>query len=212
MPMLAALLGSWGAEVRPMPVVEDDAGAMQAALQAAAATADLVLTTAGISVGDEDHVRDALHQLGGSLAVLKVAMKPGKPLAAGRIGNAVFIGLPGNPLASMAGAVGFVRPLLAKMKGTREPSPLRALAAFGLVRKPGRSEFIPVRLVQKEACLWAERAGPDGSGRLAPLLLASGLAHVSASETGIRAGYPLNVVAFDANHAIPSACWSRYDL
>jgi molybdopterin molybdotransferase len=75
MPMLAALLTEWGAEVQPLPVIEDNAAAMRSALQSAAGAADLVLTTAGISVGDEDHVRDAVRQLGGDLAVLKVAMK-----------------------------------------------------------------------------------------------------------------------------------------
>jgi molybdopterin molybdotransferase len=197
MPMLAALLGSWGADVRPMAVIDDNAVAVQAALQSAAGHADLVLTTAGISVGDEDHVRDAVRGLGGDLTVLKVAMKPGKPLAAGRLGAAVFIGLPGNPIASLAGAVGFVRPLLARMTGTTVPRPLQARAAFEISRKPNRSEFIPVRLDQKGACLWAERAGPDGSGRLAPLLHASGLAHVPGTETHLRIGRPVDVIPFD---------------
>jgi molybdopterin molybdotransferase len=197
MPMLAALLAAWGADVRPMPVIDDDAAAMQDALRSAAGSADLVLTTAGISVGDEDHVRVALIALGGDLTVLKVAMKPGKPVAAGRIGDAVFIGLPGNPVASLAGAVGFVRPLLARMTGTAMPRPLQALAAFEMSRNPGRSEFIPVRLIQKDTRLWAERAGPDGSGRLAPLLRAAGLAHVPADATHVRAGRPVDVIPFD---------------
>ena len=78
----------------PRPPVPDDAAAMRDALRTADAGADLVLTTAGISVGEEDHVRDALLALGGQLSVLKIAMKPGKPLGAGRIGGAAFIGLP----------------------------------------------------------------------------------------------------------------------
>ena len=115
LPMLAALLRGSGAVVYPMAVVEDEAAAMRWSLRRAAIDADLVLTTAGISVGDEDHVRDALLTLGSDLAVLKVAMKPGKPLAAGRLRGAVFVGLPGNPLAAAAGAIAFVRPLLARM-------------------------------------------------------------------------------------------------
>jgi molybdopterin molybdotransferase len=202
MPMLAALLTAWGAEVRPISVVEDDALSMQAALRDAAEHSDLVLTTAGISVGDEDHVRDALQALGGDLAVLTVAMKPGKPLAAGRLGDAVFIGLPGNPMAALAGAVGFVQPLLARMTGVPVARPLRAYAGFDMRRKAGRAEFIPVRLVQRDACMWAERTGPDGSGRLAPLLQASGFAHISASEMHVHAGHAINVIPF-ATRGLP---------
>ncbi len=193
-PMLTALLRAAGAVVEPVAIVADDAAAMQAALREAARDADLVITTAGISVGDEDHVRDAVHALGGDLAVLSVAMKPGKPLAAGRLGEAVFIGLPGNPLAALAGAVAFVRPLLARMTGLPAAPILRAQAGFTLHRKPGRTEFMPVRLRQHEACLWAERVGPDGSGRLAPLLEATGFAVLAAQEAEILHGALIDVL------------------
>ncbi|HEX2942201.1 MAG TPA: molybdopterin molybdotransferase MoeA, partial [Rhodopila sp.] len=203
LPMLAALLTAWGASVRSAPVVADDAEAMQAALRAAAASADLVVTTAGISVGNEDHVRTALHALGGDLAVLKVAMKPGKPLAAGRLGNAVFLGLPGNPQAALAGALAFIQSLLARLSGSATPAPLHAHAAFDLHRRPGRAEFVAVRLTQRGAGLWAERAGPDGSGRLAPLLVASGFAFLPASVTDIRQGDPLPVLPFTPSGIAP---------
>ncbi|MFC7610772.1 molybdopterin molybdotransferase MoeA [Teichococcus aestuarii] len=173
-PMLRALLRSWGVAVQSRPAVADEAGAMRDALHAAAGEADLVLTTAGISVGDEDHVREALRALGGELAVLKVAMKPGKPLAAGRIGDALFLGLPGNPQAALAGALAFLRPLLARMAGTPAPRPVVSRAGFALRRRPGRAEFLPVRLHSRDGVLEAARTGPDGSGRLSPLLGASG--------------------------------------
>jgi molybdopterin molybdotransferase len=194
--MLAALLHASGAVVRPMAVVEDDAAAMRSSLRRAAIDADLVLTTAGISVGDEDHVRDALLALGADLAVLKVAMKPGKPLAAGRLGDAVFIGLPGNPLAAAAGAIAFVRPLLARMGGMVAPATVFAHAGFDMRRKPGRTELVPVCLRQTDACIWAERAGPDGSGRLAPLLQATGFAVLSAENTAVLRGDLLNIIPF----------------
>jgi molybdopterin molybdotransferase len=198
MPMLLALLHGWGADVRPQPVVPDNADAMWSALADAAADADLVLTTAGISVGDEDHVRDALAGLGGDLAVFKVAMKPGKPLAAGRLGRAAFIGLPGNPQAALAGAVGFVRPLLARMTGSEAPQPVAARAGFTLRRKPGRADFIPVRLVARDGCLRAERAGPDGPGRLSPLLAATGFAFLRQDAADIGEGDLLPVLPFVA--------------
>jgi molybdopterin molybdotransferase len=196
LPMLAALLQADGAIVRPVTAVADKAGATRDALLDAAVNADLVLTTAGISVGDEDHVRDALLDLGGDLAVLKVAMKPGKPLAAGRLGDAVFIGLPGNPLAALAGAIAFVRPLLARMAGTADPATERARAGFDMCRKPGRTEFIPVRLHQQGASCWAERTGPDGSGRLAPLLEATGFAILAAATGDIRHGDEIELFLF----------------
>jgi molybdopterin molybdotransferase len=197
LPMLAALLRADGAIVRPVTEVADEAGATRAALLDATVGADLVLTTAGISVGDEDHVRDALLDLGGDLAVLKVAMKPGKPLAAGRLGDAVFIGLPGNPLAALAGAIAFVRPLLARMMGGADPTTVCARAGFDMHRKPGRAEFIPIRLYQQGACSWAERTGPGGSGRLAPLLEATGFAFFSAEMGAIRHGDEIEVIPFE---------------
>jgi molybdopterin molybdotransferase len=198
LPMLAALLRASGAIVRCMAIVEDDAGAIRSSLRRAAIDADLVLATAGISVGDEDHVRDALRDLGAELAVLKVAMKPGKPLAAGRLGDAAFIGLPGNPQAALAGAIAFVRPLLARMGGTAAPATIYAHAAFGIRRKPGRAELVPVCLRQRNACLWAERTGPDGSGRLAPLLKATGFAVLSGGNTDIHDGDVIGVIPFMA--------------
>lgn len=193
-----------------MSAVDDDVVSMQAALRDAAGGPDLVLTTAGISVGDEDHVRDALRAIGGDLAVLKVAMKPGKPLAAGRLGDAVFIGLPGNPMAALAGAVGFVRPLLAQMAGGPTARPLRAYAGFDMRRKAGRAEFIPVRLVQRDACMWAQRAGPDGSGRLAPLLLSDAFAFLPAGTGDVGRGDKLQVMPF-MPCAIKPGLESNYD-
>ena len=196
LPMLAALLHAGGAVVRTMAVVEDDVAAMRSSLRHAAIDADLVLTTAGISVGEEDYVRDALRDLGAELAVHKVAMKPGKPLAFGRFEDAVFIGLPGNPLAALAGAIGFVRPLLARMGGAGAPAPIHARAGFEMRRKSGRTEFVPVCLRQRNACIWAKRGGLDGSARLAVLLQASGFAVLSEEDTDVRHGDLLCVFPF----------------
>jgi len=196
LPMLAALLHAGGAVVRTMAVVEGDVAAMRSSLRHAAIDADLVLTTAGISVGEEDYVRDALRDLGAELAVHKVAMKPGKPLAFGRFEDAVFIGLPGNPLAALAGAIGFVRPLLARMGGAGAPAPIHARAGFEIRRKSGRTEFVPVCLRQRNACIWAERGGLDGSARLAVLLQASGFVVLSEEDTDVHHGDLLCVFPF----------------
>ncbi len=207
MPMLAALLTAWGAHVRPMPIMEDSPAAVGRALEAAAVDADLILSTGGISVGDEDHVRDALRALGGHLPVLKVAMKPGKPLAAGKLGNAVFIGLPGNPMAALTGTVAIVRPLLARMTGTAPAATIRAHASFDMHRKPGRTEFVPVSLHQQDASVWAARVGPDGSGRLGPLLAATGFAVLSAQDADIHHGAMLDILPF-----MPSAAETSREM
>jgi len=195
-PMLAALLTEWGAVVRTRAALADDADAIGAGLAEASAAADLVLTTAGISVGDGDHVRGAIEKLGGDLRVLNVAMKPGKPLAAGRLGGAVFIGLPGNPQAALAGAAVFVRPVLGRLAAASMPPVLHARAGFALQRRPGRTEFIPVSLSQNGACLVAQRSGPEGSGRLAPLLAADGLMMLEPWHCDLRAGEILPVLPF----------------
>lgn len=195
-PMLAALLRAWGARVLEPPPIADDPASLRGALRSAAERADLVITTAGISVGDEDHVRDALRDLGGGLSVLKVAMKPGKPLAAGRLGSAIFVGLPGNPQAALAGAVGFVRSLLARLSGAPEPASIAAHAAFDLPRRSGRTELILIRLTQRGACLWAERTGPDGSGRMAPLLAADGFALLPPEAESVHEGAMLTILPF----------------
>jgi molybdopterin molybdotransferase len=191
--MLAGLLSAWGADVRTTVTSRDDRTAMRAAFQYIAEDVDLVVSTGGISAGEEDHVRAVLHEAGGRAAFLKVAMKPGKPLVFGRLGNAVFLGLPGNPQAALAGAVGFLTPLLARISGTMPPAPCFARSRFAIRHKPGRSEFVPVRLRAPDGCLWAEALGPRGSGRLRPMLDADGLAFLRADQGDIGPGNIVSV-------------------
>ncbi|TIV14167.1 MAG: molybdopterin molybdenumtransferase MoeA, partial [Mesorhizobium sp.] len=96
-----------------LSTVHDDTAAIARVLEDSARSADLVITTAGMSVGEEDHVRNAVMRSGGQLEIVGVAMKPGKPLAIGKIGEACFVGLPGNPQAAAFGALAFARPIIA---------------------------------------------------------------------------------------------------
>ena len=160
LPMLATLLHAGGAVVRTMAVVEDDVAAMRSSLRHAAIDADLVLTTAGISVGEEDYVRDALRDLGAELAVHKVAMKPGKPLAFGRFEDAVFIGPPGNPLAALAGAIGFVRQLLAR----RDTVPDFQSLAIRIVTQNSVMTSLLRRVLSGSAAVCTENPKSDDSG------------------------------------------------
>ena len=115
---------------------------LHARLRAAAAIADVVITSGGVSVGDHDLVKEVLQDAGG-IDFWQVAMQPGRPLAVGRIGTAHFFGLPGNPVASMLTFHLFVRPALWKLAGRRELFPPRfhAVAMEPMSKKPGRREF-----------------------------------------------------------------------
>ena len=116
-PMLAALLARLPVDVQDRGIVRDDLATLTAAFADAAAWADIIVTTGGASVGDHDLVRPALVAAGGRIDFWRIALKPGKPLLAGRIGNAVALGLPGNPVSAYVTALLFLLPLAAHMAG-----------------------------------------------------------------------------------------------
>jgi len=144
---LTALLRQLGCELIDLGCVEDTLAATEAALCKGAAQADVVLSSGGISVGEEDHVKAALERIG-TLEMWKVAVKPGKPLAYGRIGDADFLGLPGNPVSTLVTFCLFVRPFLLKRMGVRDISPPRQLvrADFELAVPRNRREYPRARL------------------------------------------------------------------
>ena len=147
---LRALLTRLGCEVSDLGIVPDQREATVAALAAAAQTHDLILTSGGVSVGEEDHIKPAVQQLG-SLALWQIAMKPGKPFAYGTVrhaaGAAHFIGLPGNPVSSFMTFVLLVRPFLLRLQGVAHVAcPVQTLPAhFSLPRADKRREFLRVR-------------------------------------------------------------------
>ncbi|HKY82493.1 MAG TPA: molybdopterin molybdotransferase MoeA [Sphingobium sp.] len=127
--MLAALLASMPCEVVDMGLVPDDLDAMAQALERASG-ADVILSTGGASVGDHDVVRPAFVRAGGALDFWKIRMRPGKPLMAGTLGNAVFLGLPGNPVSAFVTATLFLLPLVRRLAGADDPLPRTALATL----------------------------------------------------------------------------------
>ncbi len=195
-PMLAALLTGPNADVTSL-TVRDDAAAIADTLESIARSADLVITTAGMSVGEEDHVLDAVTRAGGQLDIVKVAMKPGKPLAIGRIGEACFVGLPGNPQAAAYGALAFVRPIVAALLGEAPARRLTAALAFTCSRKPDRTELVPVRLNIEQGRLTARRSGPGGSHRIMPMVAADAVAIVPGASTPVEVGASVEVLPFD---------------
>ena len=197
---LIALLEQLGVEAIDLGQVPDRLDATVAALQlaAAAAAADVVITSGGVSVGEEDHVKAAVEQLG-RIEMWKVAIKPGKPLLYGRVGEADFLGLPGNPVSAFVVFCLFVRPFLLRRMGAHARSVLACTvpAAFdwpGGGRAAGtRREFLRARLEEGRATLYANQS----SGVLTSLAWADGLVDV---EAGIRitSGDPVRFLPLSA--------------
>ncbi len=177
---LIALLTAAGCEVIDLGTVADTLAATTAALENAARNADVVMTTGGVSVGEEDHVKAAVSQLG-QLDLWKVAMKPGKPLAYGRVGNADFIGLPGNPVSAYVVFCLFAQPFLLSRMGGRWQTPHGYTLPAGFERKKAgdRHEFLRARIENGQAVLYPNQS----SGALTSMAWAEGLVEIEAGRT-----------------------------
>ncbi|HUJ28139.1 MAG TPA: gephyrin-like molybdotransferase Glp [Myxococcales bacterium] len=143
---LNGLAQTFDCEVRDFGIVPDSLAATREVLRRAAAQADIIVTSGGVSVGEEDHVRPAV-EAEGSLLMWKIAMKPGRPLAFGKVGAAAFIGLPGNPVSSFVTFLLFVRPFLRRTQGIAQVAPraIEARADFDWRRPDSRREFLRVK-------------------------------------------------------------------
>jgi molybdopterin molybdotransferase len=143
---LNGLAAAFGCEVRDYGIVPDRLDATREVLRKAAAENDVIVTSGGVSVGDEDHVKPAV-EAEGSLLMWKIAMKPGRPLAFGKISNSFFIGLPGNPVSSFVTFLIFVRPFLLKTQGQTDTQPkaIDARADFDWPEPDARREFLRVK-------------------------------------------------------------------
>jgi molybdopterin molybdotransferase len=143
---LRALLVRLGCEVTDYGIVPDQRDATLAALKSAAQQHDLILTSGGVSVGEEDHIKPAVQSLG-NLNLWQIAIKPGKPFAFGRIGAAHFMGLPGNPVSSYITFLVLVRPFLLGLQGVTDVTikPIAIQAHFTWARADKRREFLRVR-------------------------------------------------------------------
>lgn len=197
---LAALCEDAGAEPVYLGNVSDDPVATAAAFRRAM-LCDVVVSTGGVSVGDFDHVKQVMAELGGAdgagIEFWRVAMKPGKPLAYGFIGGRPVFGLPGNPVSCMVNFLQFVRPVLRTMLG--DPRPFLPVVQARLDRpwrrKAGRAELVRVALAAGPEGLVAAVVGVQGSAHLAGMAMAHGLMLVAA-ETAEVSG-PVNVQVFD---------------
>ncbi|WP_339480989.1 MULTISPECIES: molybdopterin molybdotransferase MoeA [unclassified Pseudomonas] len=152
---LAALLRGWGVEVHDFGVMPDQLLASRQALRLAAAECDVLITSGGVSVGEEDHLKQAIEALG-SIDLWRLAIQPGKPLAFGDVEGKPWIGLPGNPSAALITALIVVRPFLFRAQGMGDvlPVPLQVPAGFDWLKRNRRRQYLRARLV------------PDANGHL----------------------------------------------
>ena len=199
---LWSMLQRLGVELLDLGVVRDDPAGLEAAFRLAAASADAVVTSGGVSVGEADHTKQVMASLGDVL-FWRIAMRPGRPMAIGRIGNdpgAILFGLPGNPVAVMVTFYAFVRDALLAMGGAaQEPLPLlRAASTEAIRKKPGRTEY-QRGIVSRATDGSAQVAitGAQGSGILRSMSIANGLVVLHHDQGNVAAGELVDVLPFD---------------
>jgi len=193
------LLTRMGCQVVDMGVVRDDPVLLEQAFNKASQNADVIITSGGVSVGEADFTKAMMKKLG-DVAFWKIAMRPGRPMAVGRLGKCALFGLPGNPVAVMVTFLAFVKPaLLQMMGGLPSTTPfLRAKSAVALRKKPGRTEYQRgfVRTLP-DGTLQVEAAGNQGSGVLRSMVEANGLIVLHHHQSSIAAGDEVDVMMFE---------------
>jgi len=194
------MLTRLGCEVLDMGVVRDDPTLLEKAFKDAAAAADVVITSGGVSVGEADFVKDLLDKLG-EVVFWKIAMKPGRPLAYGKIGHAHFFGLPGNPVSVMVTFYQFVRDALLKLSG-RDPVPplptFKVPCVSSLKKAPGRTEFQRGLLERDAHGTWSVRVtGEQGSGILRSMSEANCFIILPDAQGNVAAGTLVEVQLMD---------------
>jgi molybdopterin molybdotransferase len=220
---LFGLLTRLGCEVIDLGVVRDEPAALQTAFEQAASQADAIITTGGVSVGEADYTKQIMNQLG-EVAFWRVAMRPGRPLAVGRIvraklassphvkransstneskatESAILFGLPGNPVAAMVSFLAFVRPALLRMMGHQAEAPplLQAHASQDIPKKPGRTEYQRgIVSTAADGSLQVRTTGNQGSGLLSSMARANGLIVLAHDQGTVQVGEQVKVMMFD---------------
>ncbi|HEY5636293.1 MAG TPA: gephyrin-like molybdotransferase Glp [Burkholderiales bacterium] len=196
---LYGMLTRLGVELIDMGVVRDDRAKLEAAFHEAAACADVIVTSGGVSVGEADFVKQMMAKLG-EVLFWKIAMRPGRPMAFGRIDDAVLFGLPGNPVAVMVTFYQFVREALLHLSGRSGdlmPPMLPALAAHPMRKVPGRTEY-QRGIVERDGAAWAVRVtGQQGSGVLRSMSEANCFIVLEHDRGPVAAGEAVQVLLFE---------------
>ncbi len=196
--MLASMLARAGALVTDGGILPDQPGKLTEALVAAAARHDLIVTSGGVSTGEEDHVREVI-SAHGSLFFWRLAIKPGRPVALGQIGGTPLIGLPGNPVAALVTFAAVARPLIEAMTGMQPRVPRRssAVSGFSYKKKLGRREYVRISLETSDGGLPRLRRFPkEGAGLLTSLTETEGLAELPETLTQLEPGMAVDFIPY----------------
>jgi molybdopterin molybdotransferase len=195
---LIALLTRLGCAVTDLGILPDRFEAIRDALAEAAAGHDALITSGGMSTGEEDHVKPAV-EANGRLDFWRLAIKPGRPVALGRVRDAVFVGLPGNPVAVVVTFLRIARPILLRLMGAMDetPRPIPVRAAFAHKKKPGRREFLRGSLTREpDGMLSATKYPRDGAGVLSSLVDSEGLIELPEDLAQVEPGMIVDFVPF----------------
>ena len=195
---VTSLLDRLGCEVIELGVVRDEPAALEAAFRSAAAQADVILSSGGVSVGEADFTKGMMAKLG-DVAFWRIAMRPGRPFAVGRIGNTVLFGMPGNPVAVMVTFLTLIRPALLQMMGAKVQSLplLQAHSEQPLRKKAGRTEYQRgIVSTGPDGRLQVRLTGNQGSGVLSSMVQANGLIVLHHAQGHVAAGDLVDVMMF----------------
>lgn len=194
-----AQLSALGCAVTDIGILPDDEATIAAALAKAAKDHDLLITSGGVSAGEEDHVKAAV-AAHGSVHLWRLAIKPGRPIALGQVGDAAFIGLPGNPVAAMVTFMTVARGVVLSLSGASNSKAYRyqVTAGFEHTKKQGRTEWVRVRLrTNEKGQLGAYKIHSGGSGILTSMVDGDGLVELGEEVQTVRAGDPVDFLAYN---------------
>jgi molybdopterin molybdotransferase len=195
---VSGLLGGLGCRVHDLGILRDEQPAIEHALAQAAEDHDLIITSGGVSVGEEDHVKPAVESLG-HIHAWRLAIKPGRPIALGQVGRVPFVGLPGNPVAVVVTFLTFVRPMILRLMGGTDllPHRFRVLAGFDHKKKKDRREWVRARLESDGEGGWRAVKFPrEGAGILSSLVESDGLVELPEELTRLQAGSLVDFLPF----------------
>jgi molybdopterin molybdotransferase len=195
--VLTLLLRTLPIRLRDFGIIPDDRARIRAVLEEADASCAMVVTSGGVSVGDADWVKDVVSDIG-TIRMWKLNLKPGKPLAYGRLRSAAFFGLPGNPVSAIVTAMMLVRPAIERLCGSR-PTPLLSVPATlrgSLAHQPGREEFQRGTLRSDSAGLEVSVTGDQSSNRLASFAAANCLIRIPKDCADLSDGRAVTVLPF----------------